>query len=68
MVDRQPANLSTRSPEGIALHKPRWGFWKGLLTGIAIEVPALTATVCGLAQLGIGNPDVPVMRTPPLAV
>jgi len=27
-----------------------------------IEVPALTAAVWGLAQLGIGNPDVPVMR------
>ena len=27
-----------------------------------IEVPALTVAVWGLAQLGIGNPDVPVMR------
>jgi len=42
--------------------KPRWGFWKGLVTGVAIEVPALTATVWGLAQLGVGNPEVPVMR------
>jgi len=32
------------------------------LTGVAIEVPALTATVWALARLGIGNPDVPVMR------
>ena len=32
------------------------------MTGVAIEVPALTATVWALARLGIGNPDVPVMR------
>jgi hypothetical protein len=32
------------------------------VTGVAIEVPVLTATVWALAQLGIGNPDVPVMR------
>jgi hypothetical protein len=44
------------------LYKPRWGFWKGMLAGVAIEVPALTAAVWVLAQLGIGNPDVPVMR------
>ena len=46
----------------MSLHKPRWGFWKGMLTGVAIEVPALTAAVWALARLGIGNPDVPVMR------
>jgi len=62
MADRQSANLSTRSRDGITLHKPRWGFWKGLLTGVAIEVPALTAAVWALGQLGFGNPDVPVMR------
>jgi len=33
-----------------------------MLTGVAIEVPALTAAVWVLAQLGIGNPDVPAMR------
>jgi hypothetical protein len=33
-----------------------------MLTGIAIEVPAITATVWGLAQLGVGNPEVPFMR------
>ena len=44
------------------MQKPRWGFWKGLLTGVAIEVPAITATVWMLAQLGFGNADVPVMR------
>ena len=44
------------------VHKPRWGFWKGMLAGVAIEVPALTAAVWVLAQLGIGNAEVPVMR------
>jgi hypothetical protein len=33
-----------------------------MLTGAAIEVPALTAAVWALAQLGIGNPEVPAMR------
>ena len=60
MVDRQPSSVTPRS-SGL-LQKPRWGFWKGLVAGVAIEVPALTAAVWGLAWLGIGNPDVPVMR------
>jgi hypothetical protein len=62
MDDRQPVSISARSPGGIALQKPRWGFWKGMLTGVAIEVPALTCAVWALAQLGIGNAEVPVMR------
>jgi hypothetical protein len=33
-----------------------------MLTGIAIEVPALTAAVWALAQLGFGNAEAPVMR------
>jgi hypothetical protein len=33
-----------------------------MLTGVAIEVPALTAAVWVLAQLGFGNADAPVMR------
>jgi hypothetical protein len=33
-----------------------------MLTGVAIEVPALTGTVWVLAQLGVGNAAVPVMR------
>jgi hypothetical protein len=60
MGDRQPSSLSTGSAG--SLQKPRWGFWKGLLAGAVIEVPALTAAVWVLAQLGVGNPDVPVMR------
>jgi hypothetical protein len=62
MSDRRVANVNGRSREGISAQKPRWGFWKGLLVGVAIEVPALTATVWVLAQLGVGNPDVPAMR------
>lgn len=33
-----------------------------MLTGVAIEVPAITAAVWVLAQLGLGNADAPVMR------
>ncbi|HEX3760532.1 MAG TPA: hypothetical protein VHW23_17580 [Kofleriaceae bacterium] len=33
-----------------------------MLAGVAIEVPALTGAVWVLAQLGIGNAEVPVMR------
>jgi len=62
MSDRQTPSISARSHAGISVGKPRWGFWKGLVTGVAIEVPSLTATVWGLAQLGVGNPEVPVMR------
>ncbi|MBC7978398.1 MAG: hypothetical protein H7138_25720, partial [Myxococcales bacterium] len=60
MGDRQTSSVSARSSE--LVQKPRWGFWKGLIAGVAIEVPALTAAVWGLAQLGIGNPDVSLMR------
>jgi hypothetical protein len=62
MSDRRVANVNGRSREGIPSHKPRWGFWKGLLTGVAIEIPAITAAVWLLAQIGFGNPDVPAMR------
>lgn len=33
-----------------------------MLTGVAIEVPALTAAVWLLARLGLGNPEASVMR------
>ena len=62
MGDLHGPSVTTGSRAGIALQKPRWGFWKGLLTGAAIEVPVLSATVWGLGQLGFGNADVPVMR------
>lgn len=39
-----------------------WGFWKGLFTGAAIEIPALSATVWLLARAGVGNPDAGFMH------
>lgn len=42
--------------------KPRWAFWKGLVSGAAIEVPVLAATVWFLARLGVGDPDASFMR------
>ncbi|MDQ3340800.1 MAG: hypothetical protein M4D80_37050 [Myxococcota bacterium] len=54
-----------RTAREIPGQKPRWAFFKGLLTGAAIEIPLIAATVWLVARLGIGNPDVgfmPVMR------
>ncbi|HVK88651.1 MAG TPA: hypothetical protein VM513_31245, partial [Kofleriaceae bacterium] len=56
-----------RSRKGDAPGEParlpaRWGFSKGLLTGAAIEIPALAATVWLLAQAGFGDPDVSFMH------
>ncbi len=39
-----------------------WGFFKGLLTGAAIEIPALAATVWLLARSGFGDPEAGFMR------
>jgi len=39
-----------------------WGFWKGLLTGAAIEIPAFSATVWLLARFGVGNADATFME------
>src|SRR4051812_41887686 len=41
---------------------PRWGFWKGLLTGAVLEVPILAAGVWVLAHLGLGDRTVPFMQ------
>lgn len=41
---------------------PRWGFFKGLLAGAVIEVPALAGAVWAIAHLGAGDPAVPFMR------
>lgn len=62
MEQRGVSSVTTRTSEGISLQRPRWGFTKGVLTGVAIEVPVLAATVWLLAQFGIGNPDTPLMR------
>lgn len=41
---------------------PRWGFFKGLLTGAVIEVPALAVGVWLLSRLGIGDRHTPFMH------
>lgn len=40
----------------------RWGFSKGVLTGAAIEIPAIAATVWVLSRVGVGDPDVEFMH------
>jgi hypothetical protein len=65
MAKRKAPPASTRSNREIPAQKPRWAFWKGLLTGAAIEIPLIAATVWLVARLGVGNPHVgfmPVMR------
>ena len=62
MGDSKPANASARSVGVLPIQKPRWAFWKGLLTGAAIEIPLLAMTVWALARLGFGDPDAELMR------
>jgi hypothetical protein len=62
MADQKPSDASARTGGVLPVQKPRWAFWKGLLTGAAIEIPLLALTVWALARVGIGNPDVPLMR------
>ena len=62
MPDPTTASVSARPRGEITAFPPRWGFFKGLLTGLVIEVPAIAFAVWALAQLGVGNPDVPFMR------
>src|SRR5262249_12290028 len=59
MPDPTLPALSTRIP---AANPPRWGFFKGLMTGAVIEVPALAAGVWLLARLGASDPSVGFMR------
>jgi hypothetical protein len=62
MAKRPASSTSARSDREIPAHRPRWGFWKGLLTGAAIEIPLVAATVWLSARLGIGNPNVGFMH------
>lgn len=62
MGDPTPLPGTTRSHRDISVQKPRWAFWKGLLTGAAIELPAIALTVWVVARLGIGNPGVGFMH------
>lgn len=59
MADSQLPTVSTRLPPAFP---PRWGFFKGLLTGAVIEVPVIAAGVWLLARLGIGDADATYMR------
>ncbi|MDQ3368346.1 MAG: hypothetical protein M3680_23210, partial [Myxococcota bacterium] len=71
MVDSKSSSGSPRHDSEIALPvrpaKPRWAFWKGLLTGVAFEIPTLGTTVWLVARLGVGNPDAGFMSVMRLA-
>jgi hypothetical protein len=41
---------------------PRWGFFKGLLTGAVLEVPAIAGGLWLLARLGVGDTMAGFMR------
>ena len=62
MADPTSSSATPRTRSGIPTLPPRWGFFKGLLTGAVVEVPILAATIWSLARLGIGNTDTPFMR------
>jgi hypothetical protein len=51
--------LPTVSSRLSAGYPPRWGFFKGLLTGAVIEVPAIALGVWLLARADIGDPSAP---------
>ena len=62
MGTSEPSTSSTRSNREIPAQKPRWAFWKGLLTGAALEIPLIAATVWIVARFGIGDPDAGFMH------
>lgn len=63
MADSMPANVSPRARGAKIRGIPaRWGFWKGLLAGAAIEVPALGGTVWAVSRLGVGDPEVELLH------
>jgi hypothetical protein len=62
MSDPKSTDPRPRAGGEIPAIPARWGFWKGLLTGAAIEVPVLATTVWVLAEAGVGDPAVPFMR------
>src|SRR5687768_1433759 len=67
MGTSEPSTSSTRSNREIPAQKPRWAFWKGLLTGAALEIPLIAATVWVVARFGIGDPDASFMSIMRLA-
>jgi hypothetical protein len=59
MTDPRLPTVSTRLP---AAFPPRWGFFKGLLTGAVVEVPVIAVGVWLLARFGIGDPNATFMH------
>jgi hypothetical protein len=65
MAKPKATPASARTGTEIPTHKPRWAFFKGFLTGAAIEIPLIAATVWLAARFGVGNRSVgfmPIMR------
>jgi hypothetical protein len=62
MPDPSPISVTPRRRGEIPAIPARWGFFKGLLTGAAIEIPVLATTVWGLSRFGVGDPDAGFMR------
>jgi len=72
VTTRPPPEIGEAKPSPAPAALPRaerlpsapapWGFFKGLLTGAAIEIPALAATVWVLARLGVGDQSAELMR------
>jgi hypothetical protein len=55
MADPKPTSNSLPARAEIPAIPARWGFWKGLVTGAAVEIPVLAATVWALARTGYGD-------------
>jgi hypothetical protein len=62
MSDPTTPPVSPRPRGEIPAIPARWGFFKGLLTGAAIEIPVLATTVWLLSRFGVGDPDAGFMR------
>ncbi len=62
MPDPTTSTVTPRPRRQIPAIPARWGFFKGLLTGAAIEIPILALTVWTLARLGVGDPEAGFMR------
>jgi len=62
MAAPKPTSNSLPARAEIPAIPARWGFWKGLVTGAALEIPVLAATVWALARAGIGDPDASFMH------
>lgn len=62
MSDPSTTPVTARPRGEIPAIPARWGFFKGFLTGAAIEIPVIALTVWSLSRLGIGDPEVGFMR------